>query len=89
MPEMHNVPLDSPDWGWAPGAVRNDEFHGRPCITFGETVYLIAPVAGYSLPLTEGDNDLAISVSEDFGGWGIQARFDSLDGLQLDIPVNQ
>jgi hypothetical protein len=33
------------------------------------------------LPLEAGDNDLAIAVSEDFGGWGVQARFDDLDGV--------
>ena len=35
------------------------------------------------LPLEAGDNDLAIAVSEDFGGWGIQARFDDLEGIGL------
>jgi hypothetical protein len=33
------------------------------------------------LPLVAGDNDLAIAVSESFGGWGVQARFDNLEGL--------
>jgi len=38
------------------------------------------------LPLRAGDNDLAIAVSEDFGGWGVQARFDAADlaGLRFD-----
>jgi hypothetical protein len=26
------------------------------------------------LPLDEGENELLIAVSEDFGGWGVQAR---------------
>jgi hypothetical protein len=26
------------------------------------------------LPLISGDNDLVVAVSEDFGGWGVQAR---------------
>ena len=26
------------------------------------------------VPLVAGDNDLVIAVSEDFGGWGVQAR---------------
>jgi len=26
------------------------------------------------LPLVEGDNELVVAVSEDFGGWGVQAR---------------
>ena len=29
------------------------------------------------LPLDEGENELLVAVSEDFGGWGIQARLDS------------
>ncbi|HYK95604.1 MAG TPA: hypothetical protein VE011_07060 [Candidatus Dormibacteraeota bacterium] len=35
------------------------------------------------LPLVEGANDLVIAVSESFGGWGIQARFDELAGLSI------
>ena len=35
------------------------------------------------LPLQAGDNELAIAVSEDFGGWGVQARFADLDGIVL------
>ncbi len=27
------------------------------------------------LPLAEEDNELVAAVSEDFGGWGVQARF--------------
>ena len=27
------------------------------------------------LPLAEGRNELVFAVSEDFGGWGLQARF--------------
>lgn len=38
------------------------------------------------LPLEAGDNDLAIAVSEDFGGWGLQARFDDLDGIAFGLP---
>jgi hypothetical protein len=35
------------------------------------------------LPLAEGDNDLVVAVSEDFGGWGVQARFPDFAGLAL------
>ena len=35
------------------------------------------------LPLREGENDLAVAVSEDFGGWGVQARFADLHGISL------
>jgi hypothetical protein len=38
------------------------------------------------LPLEAGDNDLAIAVSEDFGGWGVQARFDDLRGISFELP---
>ena len=33
------------------------------------------------LPLEEGDNELVVAVSEDFGGWGVQARFPDAAGL--------
>ncbi len=35
------------------------------------------------LQLEPGDNELAIAVSEDFGGWGVQARFPYSAGLTL------
>jgi hypothetical protein len=35
------------------------------------------------LDLERGDNELAIAVSEDFGGWGVQARFPDATGLTL------
>jgi hypothetical protein len=33
------------------------------------------------LPLEEGENDLVLAVSEDFGGWGVQARLPDADGI--------
>jgi hypothetical protein len=33
------------------------------------------------LPLDAGDNELVFAVSEDFGGWGVQARFPDATGL--------
>jgi hypothetical protein len=33
------------------------------------------------LPLEEGENDLALAVSEDFGGWGVQARVPGAHGI--------
>jgi hypothetical protein len=33
------------------------------------------------LPLDEGDNELVVAMSEDLGGWGIQARFPDPEGL--------
>ena len=31
----------------------------------------------------EGANELVVAVSEDFGGWGVQARFPDPEGLTL------
>jgi hypothetical protein len=36
------------------------------------------------LPLREGRNELVMAVSEDFGGWGLQAKLEDLDGLTLE-----
>ena len=35
------------------------------------------------LPLREGENELVVAVSEDFGGWGVQGRFPDADGLSF------
>ncbi len=35
------------------------------------------------LPLRAGDNDLVVAVSEDLGGWGLQARFPDASGISL------
>jgi hypothetical protein len=35
------------------------------------------------VPLKEGQNEILFAVSEAFGGWGIVARFDDMQGLQL------
>jgi hypothetical protein len=36
------------------------------------------------VPLDAGDNELLVGVANDFYGWGIVARLDSLAGLTLD-----
>ena len=56
---------------------RSRDYRFLGSIGWYDTVYLV---------LAEGDNDLAVAVSESFGGWAIQARFDSLDGLRLSAP---
>jgi hypothetical protein len=38
------------------------------------------------LPLTAGDNDLAVFVSDTFGGWGLMGRFMNATGLTLETP---
>jgi len=35
------------------------------------------------LDLKKGSNEVTIAVSEDFGGWGVEARFDDLNGLEV------
>jgi hypothetical protein len=36
------------------------------------------------LPLEEGRNELVLAVSEELGGWGVQARFSDPDGLTIE-----
>jgi hypothetical protein len=57
---------------------RSRDYRFLGSIGWYDTVYL---------PLVEGASDLTVAVSESFGGWGIQARFDSLDGLRLEDPI--
>jgi len=37
----------------------------------------------FNLPLQAGDNDILIGVANDFYGWGIIARMDVLDGIEV------
>jgi hypothetical protein len=68
MPDLRNVPLDSAAWGWAPGDVTDTEYRGRACITFADSVDLIAPVAGVAL--TDGviEIDMALTGERSFHG---------------------
>jgi hypothetical protein len=36
------------------------------------------------ITLAEGENELVIAVSESFGGWGLQAKLEDLDGIELE-----
>ena len=36
------------------------------------------------LPLRQGENELAVAVAESFGGWGLVARFEDLEGIEVD-----
>ena len=40
----------------------------------------------FNLPLNAGDNELLIGVANDFYGWGLVARLDSLAGLTFPLP---
>lgn len=51
---------------------RTRDYRFLGSIGFFDTLYL---------PLEAGDNDLVLAVSEDFGGWGVQARLDDPDGI--------
>lgn len=36
------------------------------------------------LPLRRGENELWLAVTENFGGWGVTARFEDMEGIKLD-----
>ena len=36
-----------------------------------------------TVPLRKGRNELVFAVSESFGGWGVQAKFNNLDGITI------
>jgi hypothetical protein len=42
--------------------------------------------AAVFLPLEKGDNDLAVLVSDVFGGWGLMGRFPDSSGLEVSVP---
>jgi hypothetical protein len=39
----------------------------------------------FNIPLKKGDNELLIGVSNDFYGWGIIARLDKMQGLEIEL----
>jgi hypothetical protein len=43
-------------------------------ISFNDAVFL---------NLKKGRNELLVVVAEDFGGWGFQAKLDSVDGIEV------
>ena len=53
---------------------RNRDYRFLGSIGWWDTVFL---------PLEAGSNELVVAVSEDFGGWGVQARFPDAAGLTL------
>lgn len=38
--------------------------------------------ASFTLPLQTGDNEILIGVANDFYGWAIIARLDSMEGIE-------
>ena len=77
------------DFGFSDRAVVY--LNGRPLYrgddTYRSRDYRFLGSIGYYdqlvLPLVEGENELVFAVSEDFGGWGVQARFPDPAGLEL------
>jgi hypothetical protein len=57
---------------------RSRDYRFLGSIGWYDTVYL---------PLDAGDSELVVAVSEDFGGWGVQARLPARDGLALVEPA--
>lgn len=63
--------------------------NGRPLFRGDDTArsrdYRFLGSVGYFdalyLPLKEGDNELVLAISEDAGGWGVQAKFPDSTGL--------
>ena len=53
-------------------AYRSRDYRFLGSIGWYDTLYV---------PLEAGDNELVVAVSEDFGGWGVQARFPDASGL--------
>ena len=55
--------------------------------TYGTRDYRFLGTVGFNdslyLPLKKGENEIWFAVSESFGGWGIQAKFDDFDGIKL------
>ena len=76
IPELREIPLDSPLWGWAPGDIREATFGGRPCVEFGESVDIIASLA--DVEVTDGviEIDLATNGERAFHGavWRVHDR---------------
>jgi len=58
----------------------NNEFRSRDynfigAINYDGTIYL---------PLEAGENELIVAVTESFGGWGVQARFEDMSGISIE-----
>jgi hypothetical protein len=58
----------------------DDTFQSRDYRFLGSIGYFDA----LYLPLTRGANELLLAVSEDQGGWGFQAKLESLEGLAVE-----
>lgn len=59
----------------------NDQFRSRDYRFLGTIGYY----DDVYLTLNKGDNDLWMAISETFGGWGAQGKFDDLNGIEVKI----
>ncbi|HJS53213.1 MAG TPA: hypothetical protein VJ765_01680 [Chitinophagaceae bacterium] len=57
----------------------NDNFMSRDYRFLGTVGFFDA----LFLPLKKGDNELWFVVWEDFGGWGVKAKFENMEGISL------
>ncbi|MBX2841307.1 MAG: hypothetical protein KTR26_06020 [Flammeovirgaceae bacterium] len=53
---------------------RSRDYRYLGTIGYFDTVYL---------PLKKGNNEIVIALSESFGGWGIKAKFENMDGIKI------
>lgn len=68
---MESVPIDSPEWGWPPGAAVATEHRGRACLAF-EDQFLIAPLS--VLELADGAVELDLCVTSERAFHGVVWR---------------
>jgi hypothetical protein len=57
----------------ANNSFRTRDYRYLGTIGYFETVYL---------PLKKGNNTIILAVSETFGGWGVMAKWENLDGIR-------
>ncbi|MCZ6899504.1 MAG: DUF1080 domain-containing protein [Bacteroidetes bacterium] len=57
----------------------HDEFRSRDYRFLGTMGYY----DDVYLPLNQGDNEVWLAISENFGGWALMAMFDNMDGISL------
>ena len=76
---MIDVPLDAPEWGWAPGEATMTEHLGRRCLAFGE-VNVTRTVAG--VEFTDGAVELDLAVTRERGFPGVVWRLVDEDNTE-------
>jgi hypothetical protein len=76
---MRSIPLDAPQWGWAPGATVATEYRGRACLAF-EDEFFIAPLA--DLELTDGAVELDLCVTSERAFHGVVWRLADGDNYE-------